>query len=83
MPQHQSAKKRVRQNEKRRQHNQAQRSKMRTMVRKVLEEDDKEKAEEYLKDAISVLDRYSQKGLLHPNNAARKKSKLTRHVNNL
>lgn len=83
MPQHQSAKKRVRQSEKRRQHNQAQRSKMKTMLRKVLEEDDKEKAEEYLKDAVSVLDRYSQKGLIHPNNAARKKSKLTRHVNNL
>lgn len=83
MPQHQSAKKRVRQNEKRRQRNQSQRSKMRTLVNKVMETEDKEKAEEYLKEATSVLDRYSGKGLIHPNNAARKKSKMTKHVNNL
>ncbi len=83
MPQHQSAKKRVRQNEKRRQRNQSQRSKMRTLINKVMETEDKEKAEEYLKEATSVLDRYSGKGLIHPNNAARKKSKMTKHVNNL
>lgn len=56
---------------------------MRTLVNKVLETEEKEKAEEYLKEATSVLDRYSGKGLIHPNNAARKKSKMTKHVNNL
>lgn len=83
MPQHQSAKKRVRQNEKRREANQAKRSRMRTLYKKVLETEEKEKAQQYLKEATAILDKYSGKGLIHPNNAARKKSKMTRHVNNL
>lgn len=83
MPQHKSAIKRVRQNEKRRKHNRSMRSKMRTLVSKVLEETDKEEAQVHLKEAVSYLDRISTKGIIHPNNAARKKSRLTKHVNNL
>jgi len=83
MPQHKSAIKRLRQSEKRKQHNNTRRSKMRTLVKKVLNESDKEKAQEYLKDAVSFIDRLSVKGIIHENNAARKKSKLTNHVNNL
>ncbi|MDX1638195.1 MAG: 30S ribosomal protein S20 [Balneolaceae bacterium] len=83
MPQHQSAIKRVRQNAKRREHNRTQRSKMRTLVKKVLDTTDKEKAEEYLKEATSYLDKMAAKGIIHENKAARRKSKLTRHVNNL
>ncbi|MEX0648205.1 MAG: 30S ribosomal protein S20 [Balneolaceae bacterium] len=83
MPQHKSAIKRMRQNEKRRQHNKTRRSKMRTLVKKVTSATDKETAEKNLKEAVSFLDRLSVKGIIHPNTAARKKSKLTRHVNNL
>ncbi len=83
MPQHQSAKKRVRQNAKRREHNRAQRSKMRTLVKKVLDTTDKEKAEVYLKEATSYLDKMASKGIIHENKAARRKAKLTKHVNNL
>lgn len=83
MPQHKSAIKRLRQSEKRKQHNNTRRSKMRTLVKKVLNETDKEKAQEYLKDATSFIDRLSVKGIIHKNNAARKKAKLTTHVNNL
>lgn len=83
MPQHKQAKKRVRQNKKRREHNRKQRSRMKTLVRNVLEETDKEAAEKKLKEAVSYLDKMSTKGKIHPNNAARKKSKLTKHVNNL
>lgn len=83
MPQHKQAIKRVRQNEKRRQHNRKQRSKMNTLVNKVLETTDKEEAQELHKKAVSYLDKMTNKGKIHRNNAARKKSKLTKHVNNL
>ncbi len=83
MPQHQSAIKRVRQNAKRRERNRGQRSKMRTLVNKVLETTDKEDAEKYLKEATSYLDKMASKGIIHQNKAARRKAKLTKHVNNL
>lgn len=83
MPQHQSAIKRVRQNEKRRARNRTQRSRMRTLVNKVLETTDKKQAEPYLKEATSYLDKMAAKGIIHPNKAARRKAKLTKHVNNL
>ncbi len=56
---------------------------MRTLIKKVLSETDKEKAQESLKEATSFIDRLSVKGTIHPNNAARKKAKLTKHVNSL
>lgn len=83
MPQHKSAVKRVRQNEKRRQHNQSQRSKMKTLVKNTLEATNKEEAEEAFKKASSYLDKMAGKNLIHQNFAARKKSKLAKHVNNL
>jgi|Transcript_23177 small subunit ribosomal protein S20 len=83
MPQNKSAIKRVRQNKVRNEHNTARRSKMRTLVKKVLTETDKAKAEVALKDAVSYLDRMSVKGIVHQNNVARKKARLTKHVNNL
>ncbi len=83
MPQNKSAIKRVRQNKVRNEHNTARRSKMRTLVKKVLNETDKAKAETALKDAVSYLDRMSVKGIIHQNNVARKKARLTKHVNNL
>lgn len=83
MPRHQSAKKRVRQAAKRRERNQSQRSKMRTLVKKVLDATDKKEAEEYHKEAVSYLDKMAAKGIIHQNKAARRKAKLTKHVNNL
>lgn len=83
MPRHQSAIKRVRQNEKRRQRNQAQRSKMKTLISRTLETTDKEEAEKIFKETSSYLDKLAAKDLIHQNYAARKKSKLANHVNNL
>ncbi|MDZ7717266.1 MAG: 30S ribosomal protein S20 [Balneolaceae bacterium] len=83
MPQHKSAIKRMRQNKKRRSHNNARRSKMRTLIKKVMDSTDKEQAEKHLKDAVSLIDRLAVKNIIHPNRAARKKSQLTTHVNNL
>lgn len=83
MPQHQSAIKRVRQNKKRREHNRSLRSKMRTLISNVMEASDKEKAQELYKEATSYLDKMASKGIIHQNNAARKKSQMTKHINSL
>ena len=83
MPQHKSAVKRVRQNEKRRERNQSQLSKMKTLVKKALDTTDKEEAEKAFKEASSYLDKMAAKGLVHDNFAARRKSKIANHVNNL
>lgn len=83
MPQHKSAIKRLRQNKKRRAHNNSRRSKMRTLIKKVMSTSDKEQAEKNLKEAVSLIDRLAVKNVIHPNTAARKKSQLTTHVNNL
>jgi small subunit ribosomal protein S20 len=83
MPQHKSAIKRLRQSKKRRTHNRARRSKMRTLNKQVLAATDKEKAAEHLREATSFIDKLTTKGIIHKNTAARKKSALTRHVNNL
>ncbi len=56
---------------------------MRTLIRKVSATTDKELAEQYLKEAVSYLDRLATKRIIHPKNAARKKSQLTTYVNNL
>lgn len=83
MPQHKSAIKRLRQNQKRRQHNRTRRSKMRTLVKNVMASTEKEAAEKNLKEAVSFIDRLSVKGVIHRNTAARKKSQLASYVNNL
>lgn len=83
MPQHKSAIKRVRQNEKRRKQNQPKRSKIKTLIKKALETTDKEEAKEAAREATAYLDKMATKGLIHKNFAARKKSKLAQHVNNL
>jgi small subunit ribosomal protein S20 len=83
MPQHKSAIKRVRQNEKRRQRNQAKRSKMKTLVKNALETTDKEEAEKAAKEASSYLDKMAAKDMIHKNFAARRKAKIAKHVNSL
>ena len=83
MPQHKSAIKRVRQNERRRIRNRDRRIKMRTLIKSVLTETEKGKAEEQYKQAVSYLDKMATKGIIHKNFAARKKAKLTEHINSL
>jgi len=81
MPQHQSAKKRVRQNETRRLRNVEKRSAMKTAIKKVRNAPDKDTAASELNNALSTLDRMASKGIIHKNKAANLKSKLTRSVN--
>ncbi|MCO6440687.1 MAG: 30S ribosomal protein S20 [Nitrococcus mobilis] len=78
-----TAKKRTRQAARRRQANQAQRSMMRTAVKKVLralDSGDQEKAGEAYRQAVPLVDRMASKGLIHKNKAARQKSRLNKHI---
>jgi small subunit ribosomal protein S20 len=78
-----SAKKRARQAEKHRRHNASMRSMVRTYIKKVvvaIAAGDKKQAEISLKEAFPVIDRMSNKGLIHKNKAARHKSRLTLQI---
>ncbi len=84
MPNHKSAEKRMRQNEKRRAINRGNRTKVRTYIKKLRTVLDSGKAEEInsvLPEAMSVIDKSVQKGVLHANAAARYKSRLTVRAN--
>lgn len=83
MAHHQSAKKRIRTNERRRVRNKASVSKTNTLTKKVLNTTDAEQASTILKEAVSHLDKSVSKGRLHKNTAARRKSSLSKHVNKL
>ncbi|WP_456406671.1 30S ribosomal protein S20 [Thiolapillus sp.] len=77
------ARKRARQAEKRRSHNAARRSMLRTHIKKVvyaIEAGDKETASAAYKAAVPVLDNAVSKGLIHKNKAARHKSRLNAHI---
>lgn len=83
MPNIKSAKKRVELTEKSRQRNVAARSKMRTLMKKVLnacEAKNKEAAVAAFKEVEPVLDRAACKGLIHKNKAARHKSDLASKI---
>ena len=84
MPRIKSAMKRMRQNEKRRMRNRMVRSRMRTFVGKansLISEGEKDAAEIAVREAISEIDRAAQKGAIHRNNAARRKSRLMQRFN--
>ncbi|NOX18747.1 MAG: 30S ribosomal protein S20 [Chlorobi bacterium] len=83
MAHHKSAKKRIRSNEKRRIRNQATRSKLNTLIKKLYSTEDKEVAQNTYKEAVSFIDKTIGKGRLHKNTGARKKSAITRYVNKL
>lgn len=84
MPNHKSAEKRVRQNEKRRDINRGHRGKLRTGIKKLraaLDGGGEGDAQALLPATISLIDRAVQKGALHRNAAARYKSRLTARAN--
>lgn len=86
MPNHKSAKKRVRQNEKRRAVNRTRRSGLRTQIKKLrasVAGNEQTQSQELLTPTVSAIDKAVNKGILHKNTAARYKSRLTAHVNSL
>lgn len=83
MPNIKSAKKRLRQSRKRREHNKDVKSSIRTVTKRLLETESHDKAEEMLRQATSMLDRAARRGILPRNAVARRKSRLTRYVSSL
>jgi small subunit ribosomal protein S20 len=76
--------KRARQNIKRREYNHYYRTTARTYIKKAraqIAANDLEAAEQTTHQAIKALDKAAQKGVLHENNAARRKSRLIKALN--
>lgn len=79
-----SQQKRIKTNEIARQHNVAVRSRLKTLSRRfreALAAGDKDAAERALKDACRAYDQAVADGVVHKNNAANHKSKLTKRFN--
>ena len=69
--------------ERRRQMNAPLRSRAKTFItkaRRLIAAKDLEAADEAVKNAVVALDTAAQKGALHPNNAARRKSRIVRQL---
>ena len=79
-----SAIKRIRSSERRKMINQIHRSRARTFVkrtRSLISAGRLEEAEAMALQATSALDKAAQKGVIHKNNAARRKSRLMKQLN--
>ncbi len=86
MPNTKSAAKRMRIEQKRRARNRSVKSTVKTFVgkaqRAIAAEPEQENTVAAVRQAISQLDRAATKGVLHPNNVARRKSRLMKRLNN-
>jgi len=78
-----SAKKRARQQELRRKQNAGQRSMLRTEIKKIvtaIQSKNKDAATAAYQAAVPIIDRMSDKGLIHKNKASRHKSRLNSQI---
>jgi len=83
---HKSALKRIKQTAKREELNRAHRTKLRHQMRKLriaLDAKDKAGAQALLRPTLALIDHSIHKGVLHPNTAARYKSRLSVRFNAL
>ncbi|MFW5992107.1 MAG: 30S ribosomal protein S20 [Halanaerobiaceae bacterium] len=86
MPIIKSAKKRVRTSEKRAARNRERKETLKNSIKafeKLVEEEKVEEAREQLKETVKIIDKSASKGIIHKNNAARKKSRLTKMLNKI
>lgn len=83
MATHQSAIKRIRQNEKRRVRNKYYAKTARNAIKKLRDTENTKEAKDLLPKVVSMLDKLAKRNIIHSNKAANLKSKLTRHVNTL
>jgi small subunit ribosomal protein S20 len=86
MANHKSAEKRARQNARRNAINRSNRSKLRTSIknlRAAVAGSDKNASDELIGPTVSLIDKAVNKGVIHRNTAARYKSRLTKHVNEI
>jgi small subunit ribosomal protein S20 len=85
MPNIKSAIKRMHTSRKKRDLNKAEKSAMKNCVKKTIglaEEKNQEQAKEMLSKSFSLIDKAAKKNIIHKNNAARKKAKLSVTVQN-
>ena len=78
--------KRNKQNKKRRMRNRVYRGTARTYVRKAeaaIKVGDAQASQEEVLKAIKALDKAASKGVIHKNNAARRKSRLVKKLNSM
>jgi len=84
LPTHKSAEKQVRVSAKRQSRNKSVRSEAKTNITKAekfIFSGELEAAQEAVKAAIISLDKAAEKGIIHQNNAARRKARLTKKLN--
>ena len=80
MPQHRQFVKALKVNEKARLRNSAAKSRIKTLVKKVLSAKSKNEAQVAFKEAASTIDSTARKGIINKRAAAREKSKLSKFV---
>lgn len=83
MAHHKSAKKRIRQDERKRLHNRYYKKSARTAIVKLRGMNEKSGAESYLPKVLAMIDKLAKRGVWHKNKASNLKGKLTKFVNSL
>ena len=81
-----SAVKRVRQNQKRRLRNRADRTRLRSQIKKLrqaIESNDADEARKLMPDTVSLVDVMVKKGVIHENAGNRYKSRISRRLSTL
>ncbi len=76
----------IKRNEKRRLRNRSAKSAMKTFIKKAkaaAASGDSEAVQKALAQACSAIDKTAERGIIHKNQAARRKSRLMRYVNQL
>ena len=84
MPNIKQARKQARNSQKRQMRNRAVRSRTKTFItraEKLVFAGEVESAQAAVAESIRALDRAAEKGIIHPNNAARRKSRLMKKLN--
>lgn len=78
-----SAKKRIRSSARKRAYNRPFKAASRTLVKEARASiaDQEPNSKEAVDRAVQMLDKAAQKGVIHPNNAARRKSRLMKALN--
>jgi small subunit ribosomal protein S20 len=80
MPNHKSAWKQLRQNEKRRLQNKKHRTFLRKAVKEFRSIEDAVRAKDELPTMVSTIDKSAKRGIIHHRKAARLKSRLAKQI---
>ena len=81
MPKGKTDTKRFEKQERRRVRNRSVRATVKTFISRARETVGEDEGEEAVKRALQALDKAAKKGVIHPNNAARCKSRLMKRLN--